>query len=27
MSYNLIMTVRTGEAAEPEATPALVPAE
>ena len=27
MAYNLIMTVRTGEAAEPEATPALVPAE
>jgi cytochrome c oxidase cbb3-type subunit 1 len=27
MAYNLIMTVRAGEAAEPEATPALVPAE
>jgi len=27
MAYNLLMTVRAGEAAEPEATPALVPAE
>ncbi|MBY0364183.1 MAG: cytochrome C oxidase, partial [Phreatobacter sp.] len=27
MAYNLIMTVRQGEAAEPESAPALVPAQ